>query len=68
MTQRCWNKGPLGPSVAWGCFVLAYFDEEDETVKFLKELFGGTVVRASEVKVDMDYVEHEYALLWCWDQ
>ncbi|NPA85143.1 MAG: hypothetical protein GXO07_03960 [Crenarchaeota archaeon] len=65
MVQRCWNKGPLGPSIGWGCFVLAYFDEEDEVVMKMKERFGGEVVEA-EKSPDPDEVRHGKALVWCW--
>ncbi len=66
MVQTCWNKGPLGPTVRSGCFVLAFFDEEDEVVRELKERFGAAVVSARS-SPDPDEVLHEKALVWCWD-
>jgi hypothetical protein len=66
MVQKCWNKGPLGPSIPWGCFVLAYFNETNETVEKLKKAFNARVVKVDEVKADLDDVPFKYALLWCW--
>ncbi|ABU82016.1 hypothetical protein Igni_0834 [Ignicoccus hospitalis KIN4/I] len=65
MVQRCWNKGPLGPTVATGCFVLYYFNERDGVAEALARAFGGKVVDAREAP-DPDEVVHEKALVWCW--
>ena len=66
MVQTCWNKGPLGPTVRSGCFVLAFFNEEDEVVKELKERFGAAVASARD-SPDLDDIPYERALVWCWD-
>jgi len=66
LVQRCWSKGPLGPTIAWGCFVLYFFNEENEEVRELKRAFGARVVKTTELAVDLDEVPFEKALLWCW--
>ncbi|UXD22262.1 hypothetical protein IPA_03015 [Ignicoccus pacificus DSM 13166] len=70
MVQRCWNKGPLGPSIGWGSFVLYYFnDPNDKNVKYLKEKFkSAKIVKVEDVKTDPDSKEvpFKYALVWSW--
>ena len=70
MVQKCWNKGPLGPSIPWGSFVLLYTnDPSSEDVKRIKEVFkGAKVVPTSEVKVDPEAreVPFDYAVVWSW--
>ncbi len=70
MVQKCWNKGPLGPSIAWGSFVLLYTnDPNSEEVKEVLEKFSNAkVVRVEEVKADPDARElpFKYAVVWSW--
>lgn len=70
MVQKCWNKGPLGPSIAWGSFVLLYTNEpESEDVRRLKEIFKtAKVVPTESLSVDPDSKElpYKYALVWSW--
>ncbi len=69
LVQRCWNKGPLGPSISWGTFVLLYTnDPESPSVKELIETFGAQLVRIEEVVVDPDAVDlpFKYAVVWKW--
>ncbi|ALU12277.1 hypothetical protein EYM_02035 [Ignicoccus islandicus DSM 13165] len=70
MVQRCWNKGPLGPSIPWGGFVLLYTnDPSDPLALELIEAFGAKIVEVSEVvSLDPDAVNlpFKYAVVWKW--
>ena len=69
MVQRCWNKGPLGPSIPWGGFVLLYANDpnDPEAVKFLEE-FGAEVIEIEGVHLDPDAPDlpFKYAVVWKW--
>ncbi len=66
--MKCWHKGPLGPTIMNGCYVLAYVDDEDE-FESLREAFKAKLMRAEEVlALDPEALDvgKSFALVWCW--